>query len=69
MNNTDARLTTGRIAQVVLTFATLPASPVQGERAMIQDGPAYNTFGTVVSAGGGSSTMPLFWTGSDWRMG
>ena len=69
MNNTDARFTAGRIAQVVHIFANLPASPVQGERAMISDGPAYNTFGTVVTAGGGSNYMPLFWDGGNWRMG
>ena len=69
MNNTDARFTAGRIAQVVHIFANLPASPVQGERAMISDGPSYSTFGTVVAAGGGSNYMPLFWDGSNWRMG
>ena len=69
MDNTTASFVAGRIRQIADLFANLPASPVQGERAVITDGPAYNTFGTVVSAGGGSNTMPVFWTGSDWRMG
>jgi len=69
MDNTSASFVAGRIRQIADTFSNLPASPVTGERAVITDGPAYNTFGTVVSAGGGSNVMPVFWTGSDWRMG
>ena len=69
MDNTTASFVAGRIRQIADTFSNLPASPVTGERAVITDGPAYNTFGTVVSSGGGSNVMPVFWTGSDWRMG
>mgnify|MGYP001032611518 CR=1 FL=1 len=69
MNNIDARATLGRIAQATVAFNDLPASPVNGERAMINNGPTLSSFGTIVSGGTGSQTMPLFWDGSDWRMG
>jgi hypothetical protein len=69
MNDTTARFMAGRIAQQIVAFNSLPASPVQGERAMINNGPPYNTFGTVVSGGSGTNTMPLFYDGSNWRMG
>ena len=69
MNNTSASFTAGRIKQIADTFSNLTASPVIGERAIITDGPAFNTFGTAVGSGGGSQVMPLFWDGSDWRMG
>ena len=69
MSNTSASFVAGRIRQITDIFANLPASPIAGERAVISDGPAYNSFGTVVSAGGGSNVMPVFWDGSNWRMG
>ena len=71
MNNTDARFTAGRIAQSVRTFATLPASPVIGERAVISDSSPLSgiTYGDVVSGGGGSAVATCYWDGSDWRAG
>jgi len=69
MDNTNASFIAGRIRQTADIFNNLTASPVTGERAVITDGPGYNSFGTVVSAGGGSSVMPVFWDGSAWRMG
>ena len=71
MNNTDARFTAGRIAQSVRTFATLPASPVTGERAVISDSSPLSgiTYGDVVSSGGGSAVATCYWDGSNWRNG
>ena len=68
MDNTSSSLVAGRIRQITDLFANLPGSPVTGERAMITDGPTFN-YGAVVSAGGGSQVMPVFWDGSDWRQG
>jgi len=68
MNNTSASFVAGRIRQITDIFANLPASPVTGERAMITDGPAFS-FGGVVSSGGGSNVMPVYWDGGNWRQG
>ena len=68
MNDTTARATLGRIAQAMVTFATLPAAPVNGERAMISDGAASPSFNAIVSSGGGS-TRPVYYDGADWRYG
>ena len=46
------------------TFATLPASPVVGMRTYITDG-GTPTYGGNAS-GGGSSTVPVFYNGSNW---
>jgi hypothetical protein len=71
MNNTDARFTAGRIAQSVSTFATLPATPVIGERAVISDASPLSgiSYGDVISSGGGSAVATCYWDGSDWRAG
>ena len=71
MNNTDARFTAGRIAQTVNTFATLPATPVIGERAVISDASALSgiSYGDVIGSGGGSAVATCYWDGSDWRAG
>lgn len=54
-------------AKVVYTVATLPASPSQGDVAMVTDATA-TTFHSVV-AGTGSSIVPVFYDGTDWRIG
>lgn len=51
----------------VYTVATLPATPSQGNVAMVTDATA-TTFHSVV-AGTGSSIVPVFYDGTDWRIG
>ena len=54
-------------AKVVYTVATLPATPAQGDVAIVTDATA-NTFHSVV-AGTGSNIVPVFNDGTDWRIG
>jgi len=54
-------------AKVVYTVSTLPASPSQGDVAMVTDATA-TTFHSVV-AGTGSSIVPVFYDGTNWRIG
>lgn len=53
----------------VSTVAGLPAAATagQGARRMVTDANA-TTFNSVV-AGGGSNVVPVFSTGTDWRIG
>ena len=70
MNAQYSSATLGRITQTTQTFASLPASPVVGERAMITDSTASGgSVGTVVSVGGGTFVVPVYWDGSNWKMG
>jgi hypothetical protein len=48
-----------------LTYATLPASPVEGQRCYITDGNT-TTFYATVSSGGGSSHIPVLYNGTNW---
>jgi hypothetical protein len=52
-----------------LTVATLPSAATAGTgaRAFVTDANA-NTYNTVV-AGGGSNSVPVFSTGTQWRIG
>ena len=54
------------------TFATLPASPADGQKGYITDGsvPASGNFGAI-AAGGGTNHLPLYYDGgtSNWRIG
>jgi hypothetical protein len=47
--------------------ATLPAPIFAGDRNFVTDATAA-TFNTVV-AGGGSNQVPVFWDGSNWKIG
>jgi len=49
------------------TVATLPASPVKGWTAMVTDANA-TTFASTV-AGGGSNNVPVYYDGTNWRIG
>lgn len=49
-----------------LTVGQLPASP-QGTRAMVTDSTT-TTFYSVVG-GGGTDTVPVFFDGTNWRIG
>jgi hypothetical protein len=49
------------------TVATLPASPVLGWTAMVTDANA-TTFASIV-AGGGSNNVPVYYDGTNWRIG
>lgn len=51
------------------TFATLPASPVDGQRSFIHNSNTA-TFGAV-AAGGGSNRVPVFYDGAAaaWKVG
>lgn len=56
----------GVTQQAVLTVASLPAG-VAGMRTMVSDANA-TTFNAVV-AGGGANTVPVFFDGTNWRIG
>jgi hypothetical protein len=49
------------------TVATLPASPVKGWVAMVTDATATTFASTVV--GGGSNNVPVYYDGTNWRIG
>jgi len=49
------------------TVATLPASPVKGWTAMVTDANATTFASTVV--GGGSNNVPVYYDGTNWRIG
>ena len=49
------------------TVATLPGSPVKGWTAMVTDANA-TTFASTV-AGGGSNNVPVYYDGTNWRIG
>ena len=55
----------------VYAYASLPSSPVQGQRAFINNGSqtlAAN-IGATLSASTGSNFLPVFWSGSAWIVG
>lgn len=66
-NNADGSSGWASPAKVVYTVATLPATPAQGDVAMVTDATA-TTFHSVV-AGTGSDVVPVFYDGTDWRIG
>lgn len=66
-NNADGSSNWQAPAKVVYTVSTLPASPSQGDVAMVTDATA-TTFHSVV-AGTGSSVVPVFYDGTNWRIG
>jgi len=49
------------------TVATLPGSPVKGWTAMVTDANA-TTFASIV-AGGGSNNVPVYYDGTNWKIG
>ena len=49
------------------TVATLPTSPVKGWVAMVTDANA-TTFASTV-AGGGSNNVPVYYDGTNWKIG
>jgi len=51
-----------------VAFASLPASPVTGQRAMINNSVAAPAF-LSTAAGGGSTTVPVFYNGTTWLVG
>lgn len=51
----------------VYTVATLPASPVQGDRAMVTDSFIDGFNSNVV--GGGTEVVPVFYNGTQWKVG
>lgn len=51
----------------VSTVSGLPTTVVQGARRMVTDATA-TTFHSVV-AGGGANIVPVFFDGTDWRVG
>jgi hypothetical protein len=66
-NHTDGSSNWSAPAKVVYTVATLPASPAQGDVAMVTDS-VNRVFGSTVS-GAGSMVSPVFYDGTDWRIG
>ena len=51
-----------------VAFASLPASPVTGQRAMINNSVAAPAF-LSAAAGGGAVTVPVFYNGTAWLVG
>jgi hypothetical protein len=51
-----------------VAFASLPSSPVAGQRAMINNSAAAPLF-LAVAAGGGAVTVPVFYNGTAWLVG
>lgn len=50
-----------------INFNQLPSSPVKGERAIIQDSTSTTFF--AIPAGGGANTVPVYFDGTNWRVG
>jgi hypothetical protein len=55
------------IRLAVYTVATLPASPVQGDTAMVTDA-AEGDFGVTVT-NGGTFVRPVYYDGTNWKVG
>lgn len=57
-------------AQGVSNVAGLPAGPIVGQRSFVTDSTvaASSNFGAIV-AGTGANAVPVFWDGSNWRIG
>jgi hypothetical protein len=67
----SGQLKTGSITTLALTVATLPATPVAGQRAFVTDSNAVSFtagIGAVVAAGG-STAVPVVYDGTNWRIG
>lgn len=63
--------TDGRLITDALTVATLPATPVAGQRAFVTDSNAVSFtagIGAVVAAGG-ATKVPVTYDGTSWRIG
>lgn len=60
----------GLVLQKTFTFATLPTAPLINTRTFISDGSvvALGNFGTI-AAGGGSNKVPVYYDGTNWRIG
>ena len=56
-----------RLVTAPLTFATLPASPSTGARCMITD--ATSTVFAALATTGGAIIMPVFYDGTNWKIG
>lgn len=50
---------------VAVPFASLPATPLAGQRALVTDATAC-TFATAVTVGGGSTACPVVYSGAAW---
>jgi hypothetical protein len=69
-NKATAKATFPRLAQTPFTVASLPTASVNiGERAMITDGPASWTGGTLAATSGVNQAAPVYYDGSNWRFG
>ena len=66
-NHADGSSNWAAPAKVVYTVATLPATPAQGDVAMVTDATA-TAFRSIV-AGTGSNIVPVFNDGTNWRIG
>lgn len=59
---------TGGTIVTPVAFASLPAAPVAGQRAMINNSAAAPAF-LSAAAGGGAVTVPVFYNGTAWLVG
>jgi hypothetical protein len=65
-------LTADSITLTPVSFTNLPTSPAAGTRAFINDAPASSPelgWGDTITVGGGSTTVPVWYDGSNWRVG
>lgn len=68
--NSLAKLHAAGIITNALTVATLPATPVAGQRAFVTDSNAAMTAGIgAILASGGSNPVPVVYDGTNWRIG
>ena len=78
----NVNITGGTISGVTLSadsitltpgpYNNLPASPTAGTRAFINDAAASSPelgWGDTITSGGGSTTVPVWYDGSNWRVG
>ena len=69
--STAGQLRATSVATVALTVATLPATPIAGQRAFVTDSNAASYtagIGAIVAAGG-TTACPVVYDGTNWRIG
>jgi hypothetical protein len=64
---TANRVTANTYIDQIHTFATVPSTVFGYQRTMISDANT-TTFNAIVG-GGGSNIIPIFWNGTNWRVG
>ena len=60
-------ITKSTVITNVYTVATLPAKPSAGDRTFVSDSSVTTFYSNV--AGGGSATVPVYYNGTNWKVG